>query len=108
MTALDWRALADALDHVQEVGGHVPCRAGDLAQTRGWIATSPAEQRVAAAACADCAALAMCREYAESNPLEAGVLGGLTEFDRKPKPARPATAKNQLEQGGGCRERHEA
>lgn len=93
MSPSDWRALADAVESVQAAGGHVPCRTGDLEQTRQWIATRPEEQRRAAAACAGCAALAMCREYAAANPLEAGVLGGLTEFDRKPKVGRPKKRK---------------
>lgn len=89
MTALDWRDLADAVERVRESGGRVPCRTGGIEATRGWTSSNPDEQRIAAAACGDCAALAMCREYAAANPLEAGVLGGLTEQDRKPKRGRP-------------------
>lgn len=89
VSAPDWRDLADAVQSVVDTGGRVPCREGGLEATRVWISNNPVEQRAAAAACAECAAFTMCREYAIANPLEAGVLGGLTEQDRKPKVGRP-------------------
>ncbi len=95
VTALTWGELADAVDHVQEAGGRVPCREGDLESTKKWISSDPTEQRRAAAACAECTPLAMCREYAEANPLAAGVLGGLTETDRKPKVGRPKSKETK-------------
>lgn len=99
MSAPDWRELSEAIDHTIEGGGRVPCREGGLAHSRAWISAEPSAQRHAAAACGDCTAVAMCREYAVANPLEAGVLGGLTELDRKPLRGRPKTsARNQ---GGG-------
>lgn len=93
MTAPTWGELADALDHVQEAGGSVPCREGGLVATSKWISSHPAEQRAAAEECGRCAALAMCREYAEMNPAEAGALGGTTELDRKRPVGRPSKSE---------------
>jgi len=89
VTALTWHDLADAVDHAQHAGNLIPCREGGLRATRGWISSRPDEQRTAAVKCGSCAALAMCREYVAANPAEAGVLGGVTEFDRKPTAGRP-------------------
>lgn len=89
MSAPDWRGLAEVLELIQEHGAAIPCRSGGFAATAAWTSNDPDEQREAALACRGCPALTLCRDYALTYPREAGVLGGLTEQDRKPKVGRP-------------------
>lgn len=68
----------------------VPCVQGDVLPSAAWTSDDPATQQFAARACLDCTAFLQCQQYATAYPAEAGVLGGLTELDRRPKRGRPA------------------
>ena len=68
----------------------VPCVTGPAIERAKWTSDDPADQTAAAARCLDCAVFAQCRQYAEAHPEPAGVWGGLTEADRRPKVGRPA------------------
>lgn len=78
----DWRSL-DAL--LEDVGARqpIPCRTGDMAPLGHWTSDEHEDQREAAIACQSCAALTACRTYGIAHPKEAGVLGGLTETERR-------------------------
>lgn len=61
-----------------------PCVAS---RTGWWTSDDARDQSRAAAECATCPVLALCRDYIADNPEPAGVYGGLTSLDRNP--ARP-------------------
>lgn len=70
-------------------GPVVPCLTVPTADAGCWTSDDPDEQAVAAALCSGCAALTPCRAYGAAWPSEAGVYGGQTEQDRRPRVGRP-------------------
>lgn len=69
-----------------ESGRPTPCIAS---RTGWWTSDDARDQSRAAAECATCPALTICREYIADNPEPAGTYAGLTQLDRNP--ARPHT-----------------
>ncbi|NCT90153.1 hypothetical protein GXB85_04190 [Cellulomonas sp. APG4] len=73
------------LDVLTEAGSPPTCWTLPMPDRGLWTSESTAEQRVAARLCWGCPALGACREYGTTtDPREvAGVLGGLTETQRR-------------------------
>lgn len=88
--AADRRVLSRLVDRLVLAGEFVPCRAGNAEDTAAWTSDSPADQRDAARWCHPCPALDTCHVFGRRWPEQAGVYGGLTEQDRRPRRGRPA------------------
>ncbi|MDD9206597.1 WhiB family transcriptional regulator [Georgenia sp. 10Sc9-8] len=64
--------------------GAVPCMGGSPVPSSHWTADEPELQAVAARACTGCPLREDCAAFAEVAPVEAGVYGGTSEYDRLP------------------------
>ncbi|CAN5120637.1 hypothetical protein BH11ACT1_BH11ACT1_19280 [soil metagenome] len=76
--------IADQLDRRRPV----PCQTSP--ERDRWTSDDPVDQRAAADACRECAALAACALYGTRYPDEFGVYGGRAGTARRPKRGRPA------------------
>jgi hypothetical protein len=84
------KATRDAFEGVlaewQRLGQTIPCRDGSPWVTAGWTSEDPGEQLAAARACQPCPALQVCRDYGQRHRSEAGVYGGVTDYQRRTEP----------------------
>lgn len=83
--------LAESVAWAASVGLRIPCKDGE---SRLWLDDDDEVQRKAAALCASCPLLASCRDFATRFPREAGVLGGLTERERRKRKRSTPGARN--------------
>ncbi len=82
---------ADQLDRRRPV----PC-VGATDRT-GWTSDDVDAQRLAAAMCAPCSVIAMCRAFGQHWPHESGVYGAVTDDERRPRRGRPRTTEREHE-----------
>lgn len=77
---------ADLLAHLDVLSdaGHPPvCWTVPMPERSVWTSEDPAEHVVAARLCRTCPAVTACAAYGLDHPKEAGVIGGLTEPERR-------------------------
>ncbi len=79
--------IADQLDRRRPV----PCVQATPTVRAWWTADDVDAQRLAAARCAPCSVIAMCRAFGQHWPHESGVYGAVTEDERGPRRGRPRT-----------------
>ncbi len=80
--AHDWQQLSELIEATAE-RQDVPCRSGRIMPLSAWTDDDQGTQGLAAEACLHCPVIEACREYGVTHKKEAGVYGGLTEYQRK-------------------------
>ncbi|MBO1751718.1 WhiB family transcriptional regulator [Actinotalea sp. BY-33] len=76
-------ALLEHLDALSAAGHPAVCWTVPLTDRAVWTSDDATDQQHAANLCGPCPALTACRTYGLAHPKEAGVIGGLTEPQRR-------------------------
>jgi hypothetical protein len=75
--------LLEHLDRLSDAGHPPACWRVPIADRGLWTSEDASQRAVAARICTTCPALTPCASYGVANPDEAGVIGGLSEAQRR-------------------------